>query len=250
MQAIQQRRAKPTTPPGRRIFAIGDIHGRIDLLEELLGLIENHATSDPREADTLVFLGDYVDRGPASREVIERLSRPAPRGFEIVCLKGNHEEMMLQFLAGEDDPFMWLRNGGVDTLKSYGVEDPSLENYRLSEAETLRIRQALCEAIPGSHIEFLGCLDLMHIEGDYAMVHAGIKPGVALADQDEQDLIWIRGAFLNSHEDFGKVVIHGHSITVSPTVEENRIGIDTGAWRTDVLTCLVLDGEQRHFLST
>lgn len=250
MQATQQGNTSPQTPPGRRVYAVGDVHGRFDLLETLLERIESDAANHPGPDNVLVFLGDYVDRGPNSKAVIERLSRPAPRDFELICLKGNHEEMMLDFLEGVGESVVWLRNGGRETLKSYGVTEPNLYVSPITDSDVEEARQFMRTKIPGSHVDFLSTLDLMHVEGDYLLVHAGVRPGIALADQKEQDLIWIRREFLDSREDFGKVVIHGHSIARKPTLAANRIGIDTGAWRSDVLTCLVLDGEDQRFLST
>lgn len=250
MLARQQGITPPHVPPGRRVYAIGDVHGRYDLLTTLLSMIEADAEGDARDENVLVFLGDYVDRGPDSKRVVERLTMPPPPGFDIVCLKGNHEEIMLQFLDGEGDAILWLRNGGRETLRSYGIDTSDLYASPIPDQAIEQVRRQLRSLIPGSHVEFLSSLDLMHPEGDYLFVHAGVRPGVELADQREEDLVWIRNDFLKSSEDFGKIIVHGHSITYQPTITANRIGIDTGAWRSDVLTCLVLDGEERRFLST
>ena len=243
--------ANPALPPGKRLYAIGDIHGRFDLLEQLLEMIGVDAEDAPTEDDKiLIFLGDYVDRGPDSKRVLDLLSMPPPAGFQMICLKGNHEDMLLQFLDGEGAMISWLKNGGRETLKSYGLNVKNLAMSRVTDAVVEKARTEMRAAMPGSHIEFLASLDLIYLEGDYAFAHAGIKPGVSLEAQKEPDLIWIRDEFLKSDADFGKVIIHGHSVASLPSIRANRIGIDTGAWRTDVLTCLVLEGQERWFLST
>ena len=238
-------------PPGRRLYAIGDIHGRYDLLEKLLEMINLDAKNvEGCDQNILIFLGDYIDRGADSKRVIEHLTMPPPAGFEMICLKGNHEDMLLKFLEGEGPVLSWLRNGGRETLKSYGLDVRNLAVSRVTGADVEKARLDLRAIIPGSHIEFLACLEQIHIEGDYAFVHAGVRPGVAIAAQEERDLIWIRDEFLKSDANFGKIIVHGHSIASQPSLKANRIGIDTGAWRTDVLTCLVLEGTQRRFIST
>jgi serine/threonine protein phosphatase 1 len=248
---IAQQDNTPSIPIGRRVYAIGDVHGRFDLLEELLEMIAHDAKgSGGSDQNILIFLGDYVDRGADSKRVVERLSMPAPAGFDMICLKGNHEDMLLQFLEGEGAIFSWLKNGGRETLKSYGVDVKNLSGAEVTDKAVAAARRSLRAVIPGSHLEFLTSLDLIHVEGDYAFVHAGIRPGVSLAGQKEQNLIWIRDEFLKSDADFGKTIVHGHSIASQPSLKDNRIGIDTGAWHTDLLTCLVLEGSQRRFLST
>jgi len=238
-------------PPGRRLYAIGDIHGRYDLLEKLLEMIDLDAKNvEGCDQNVLIFLGDYVDRGASTKRVIEHLSMPPPPGFEMICLKGNHEDMLLQFLEGGGPLVAWLKNGGRETLKSYGLDVRSLAASTLTGADVEAARLALRAIIPKSHIEFLASLALIHIEGDYAFVHAGVRPGIDIAAQKEIDLIWIRDEFLKSDADFGKFIVHGHSVASQPSLKANRIGIDTGAWRTDVLTCLVLEGRQRRFIST
>ncbi|MBC8268679.1 MAG: serine/threonine protein phosphatase [Rhodospirillaceae bacterium] len=238
-------------PPGKRLYAIGDIHGRYDLLKQLLEMIRIDAGTAPAGFEkVLIFLGDYVDRGADSKRVLEHLSGPPPAGFTMICLKGNHEDMLLQFLDGEGAMMSWLKNGGRETLKSYGLNVKNLAVSRVTDEIVENARRELRAAIPGSHLEFLCSLDLIHLEGDFAFAHAGIKPGVSLATQKELDLIWIRDEFLKSDADFGKVIIHGHSVTSLPSIKANRIGIDTGAWRTDVLTCLALEGQERRFLHT
>ncbi|NQU57036.1 MAG: serine/threonine protein phosphatase [Rhodospirillales bacterium] len=248
---LAQQDFAPATPPQRRVYAVGDVHGRYDLLDILLEMIriDAHGSGGSGE-NVLIFLGDYVDRGADSKKVVERLLRPPQAGFEMICLKGNHEDMLLQFLDGEGAILSWLKNGGRETLKSYGLNVKNLSVSQITDEAVETARRTLRTVIPGSHIEFLSTLDLIHIEGDYAFVHAGIRPGIEINGQQERDLIWIRDEFLNSDADFGKIIVHGHSVASLPSLKANRIGIDTGAWRTDVLTCLVLEDTQRRFLST
>lgn len=234
-------RPPPRTRPGQRIYAIGDIHGRADLLAALMALIAADAETSEAQDLVLVFLGDYIDRGRHSRSVIEALSGPPPAGFRAHYLMGNHEDLMLQSIEGIEIIESWLDNGGQPTLESYGcghIADPQLA------------RRRLLEALPGHHLNFLKSLKSCCQEGDYLFVHAGLRPGVPIEGQSADDMMWIRAPFLKSNQDFGKFVIHGHSIRPEPEVRHNRIGIDTGAWRTGVLTCLVLEGEEKKFLTT
>jgi len=250
MSTTQQTITPPITPPGRRIYAIGDVHGRLDLLKTLLEMIERDGASNQRGENILVMLGDYIDRGPDSKSVIDLLSMPAPQGFDIVCLKGNHENMLLQFLQNTGNPRVWLKNGGLETLKSYGLDIKTLSVSSTPEAVIEQARTELQAVFPGAHMTFLTALDMVHYEGDYLFVHAGVRPGIPLNEQNEEDLIWIRKEFLQSEEKFEKIVVHGHSISGQPKITNNRIGIDTGAWRSGVLTCLVLEGDERRFLRT
>jgi len=234
-------------PPGTCLFAVGDIHGRIDLLQTLERRIVDEALRRQAPRNVVIYLGDYVDRGRHSRAVIEHLLSQPPPGFESVHLKGNHEDFMLRFL---DDVALgpnWLTYGGMETLASYGVEPP-YPHADLADLE--RARRALGAALPPTHRAFLDGLRLSHQEGGYVFVHAGLKPGVALAEQRAEDMLWIRESFLNSTADFGAVVVHGHTIVPEPTVRPNRIGIDTGAFVSGRLTCLVVQGGARDFLHT
>lgn len=228
-------------------FAIGDIHGRIDLLQALERRIADEAARRQAPRNVVVYLGDYVDRGQHSAGVIKHLlHRPLP-GFETIHLKGNHEDFMLRFL---DDVALgpnWLTYGGMETLASYGV-DPPYPHADIVDLE--RARRALVVALPQAHRVFLDGLRLSHREGGYVFVHAGLKPGVALADQRAADMLWIREPFLDSDADFGAVVVHGHTIVPEPAVRPNRIGIDTGAFVSGRLTCLVAQGGERDFLQT
>ena len=238
-------------PSGSRVYAIGDIHGRSDLLRRLHAMILADTAPDSPDSGELrkvvVYVGDYVDRGPAGAGVIDILINQPLEGFESHPLKGNHEDMMIRFLESGEGGDMWLFNGGRDTLQSYGIEFSDMSLY-LSEPEALA--PVFRDAVPPSHRAFLDGLAIHHREGDYLFVHAGMRPGVALEDQSEQDLIWIRDEFTGSDADFGAIVVHGHSIRAEPEIRPNRIGIDTGAWRSNRLTALVLEGDTRRFLQT
>jgi len=235
-----------SVPAGRRVYAVGDIHGRLDLLRALHEQIVADAAELPDTAKTLVYLGDYVDRGPRSCEVVELLIEEPLAGFDLVHLKGNHEDMMLEFLDAPTNAG-WLLNGGDATLVSYGVDFPSLV---LLPSDLAKISAELNEALPPSHRAFLDDLSLCHEEGDYLFVHAGVRPGVQIDEQEPFDFMWIRLPFLKATEDFGKRIVHGHTIGAVPDVRANRIGIDTGAYHTGCLTCLVLEGTDVRFLQT
>jgi serine/threonine protein phosphatase 1 len=240
-------RPAPTGPVGTRLYAIGDIHGRADLLQQMTGLIREDAARHAAARNVVICLGDYVDRGPDSRAVIDLLRAAPLPGFEQVLLRGNHEDFMLHFLTDASVGWPWLANGGRETLESYGIDPPSAQ----AGPDALeRAQRALAERLPVEHIAFLQGLKPLHEEGDFCFVHAGVKPGVALAKQREHDLLWIRDEFLTSHADFGRIIVHGHSITPVPDVRPNRIGIDTGAYMSGRLTCLVIEGTERAFLQT
>ncbi len=240
----------PALPPGCRVYAVGDIHGRLDLLERLLGLIAQDAEGASR-ALTLLFLGDYIDRGPSSRGVIERLMAGPPadgplREASWICLRGNHEQAMLEFVEGANSGKAWCINGGVATVVSYLGEDA----HRYTN-NRLWLRKEFAQALPPKHLRFLVRLPLSYTLGDYFFVHAGVRPGVALAEQDTSDLLWIRDDFLFwDGEILEKVIVHGHSQCLKPEVRSYRIGIDTGAYRTDRLTALVLEGTDKRFLTS
>lgn len=234
-------------PIGTCIYAIGDIHGRADLLQALHDKIVEHARHAANARKCIVYLGDYIDRGLQSKQVIDLLLEGAPDGLEAVHLKGNHEDLMSRFLDDSRIGPAWIANGGGATLYSYGVRTLEREN-EMNRLNHLRIQ--LHERLPDQHLQFLRALKLRHVEGDYFFVHAGVRPGVALEEQRAEDMLWIRGLFLNDERDHSKIVVHGHTITDAPEVRSNRIGIDTGAYATGVLTCLVLDGTERSFLQT
>jgi serine/threonine protein phosphatase 1 len=233
-------------PPGSRIYAIGDMHGRLDLLQRLRTMIVEDTDRHPTKRKVVVYLGDYVDRGPDSRGVIELLATKPLPGFESVFIKGNHEDSLLQFLTDPGVGVSWLAYGGDAALYSYGVRPPDVRKVD----ELLAAQQAFIEALPPEHLDFLCALKHVHIEGDYAFVHAGFREGVPIKFQTPEDMMWIRNEFLWSEADFGKIVVHGHTIADQPQIRGNRIGIDTGAFATGTLTCLVLEGSERRFLAT
>ncbi len=244
---IKAKSAGPRVPEGRRVYAIGDIHGRDDLLARLHALIAEDAATGTPAANSLVYLGDYIDRGPASRQVIERLAGPPLAGFEAVFLKGNHDDFLLDFLDDDGPADMWLMNGGIATLASYGIE---VAFPPADPAELDAIRRDLARRLGPAHRDFLRRLRPSHAVGDYLFVHAGVRPGVDLAVQDPFDLMWIRGDFLDWDGPFGATVVHGHTITPIPVFRANRIGIDTGAYSSGRLTSLVLEGGSRRLLQT
>lgn len=238
-----------TIPVGQAVYAIGDVHGRLDLLDDLLDRIRRDADRHPSDsARSLVFLGDYVDRGSESRGVIERLLADPVPGFATVRLMGNHEEAMLAFLDGESDGLDWLSYGGVETLMSYGVPLRSLP--RTGQA-VKALRGDLVEAVPARHVAFLRACVLHHSVGDYLFVHAGVRPGISLERQTRTDMMWIRDDFLRVRIPLpGRVVVHGHTICDLPQNRTHRINIDTGAFASGRLTGLALRGSERRFLST
>jgi serine/threonine protein phosphatase 1 len=237
---------RPRGARGYRAYAIGDVHGRLDLLESLLAEIERDLAERPSHKTLLVFLGDLIDRGPNSAQVIERLRTYRWPSVKIVCLLGNHEEVLLRILGGDAALItQWRWFGGAECLKSYGV-DPS-EIAGMEDQEALDVVRS---AIPKEHAEFIGSFVDTCRFGDYLFVHAGIRPGVTLDEQAQSDLRWIREPFLLDDSDHGCVVVHGHTINAEVEERSNRIGIDTGAYRTGVLTALIIDGDERGYLQT
>ncbi|MGV1014375.1 MAG: metallophosphoesterase family protein [Methyloceanibacter sp.] len=234
-------------PPGQIVYAIGDIHGRSDLLASLLRQIEADARGSPDKQKTLVFVGDYVDRGPDSRRVVDLLLNSLPRGFNARFLKGNHEAMLLDFLTEPGRLDQWLLNGGAATMASYGVDIDALEQAR---ARPGTWRDAFAAVLPEAHLDFFKQLELSLSLGDYLFVHAGVRPEVPLEAQTEIDLVWIRAPFLDWTGPFGKMVVHGHTPGKAPVIRANRIGIDTGACFSNRLTALRLEGESQKFLQT
>ncbi|MGA7326376.1 MAG: metallophosphoesterase [Rhodomicrobium sp.] len=238
-------------PDGLRLYAVGDIHGRLDLLDALLELIvSDNAGREPKET-VVVFAGDYTDRGPDSKGVVDRLIRGLPPGLSPIFLKGNHESFLLSFLQQPASGLNWLYNGGVATLLSYGLQKELVTKALLIGGSRLTEASERFQArLPESHLQFFEELELYHRFGDYFFVHAGVRPGVGLEDQNEEDLLWIRDEFLNWPHDFGAVVVHGHTPVHTPEDYHNRIGIDTYAFQTGKLTAVGLEGPHRWFLST
>lgn len=238
----QRRPAPAPTTAGRLIYAVGDVHGRYDLLEPLIAdIAEDARKSAPDERAMLVFLGDYVDRGPDSAKVIDLVLEMEGAGvFETRALKGNHEEALLEFLADPAFGPTWFEHGGGATMASYGVTPPVT---RTDMAAWAAARDAFAAVLPPKHLRFCETLELMVTVGDYAFVHAGVRPGVPLDQQSEKDLLWIRGDFLEARPGFDKVIVHGHTPMQSPQLLPHRLGLDTGAYATGVLTAARLDDE-------
>jgi serine/threonine protein phosphatase 1 len=234
-------------PEGELIYAVGDIHGRSDLLAKLLLQIEADAATRRSAKKRLVFLGDYVDRGPDSRGVVDLLLHRIPVDFSARFLKGNHEALLLAFLADAERLDLWRLNGGAATMASYGVDVDKLET---THAPPEAWREAFESGLPMEHLDFFRYLELQIPAADYLFVHAGVRPTVPLDAQREADLIWIRDEFLESSEPFGKIVVHGHTPEREPVVRSNRIGIDTGAVFSGRLTALRLQDGERGFLAT
>jgi serine/threonine protein phosphatase 1 len=233
-------------PEGLRLYAIGDVHGCDDLLAAAHGKIAADLAAQPAADHRIIHVGDYVDRGPATAAVIERLCRLREADARALFLRGNHEQMLLDFLA---DPIgagpTFLANRGSATLASYGVSGSPGFFY---ERDIVALAEAFASRLPPTHRAFLQNLPCSLRFGDFFFCHAGIRPGVAIENQDPFDLIWIREGFLDSDADFGVVVIHGHTPAPEPEVVANRINIDTGAVFSGRLTCLALEENQFRFL--
>jgi serine/threonine protein phosphatase 1 len=234
---------KPAVPDGIRVYAIGDVHGCADLLRGLLERIDKDKACCAAAQTIEVFLGDYVDRGPASREVIDLLLARS-QSSQTVPLKGNHETFVLDFLEDPSVLREWRAFGGLETLMSYGLAP----NVNPDPRRQLELATQFRHALPDEHHGLLAGSKTSFTCGDYFFVHAGVRPGVALADQREQDLLWIRDDFLQCREAFAKMIVHGHTPVIEPQILPNRINIDTGAYATGRLTCLVLEGTEIRFL--
>ena len=227
---------QPSIPADLRIYAVGDIHGRLDLLDQLLSLIDADIALHPTSRPLHVFLGDYIDRGAFSRETIDRLIQLSGVR-ECVFLKGNHELIALKCLSDRNLFDQWMRLGGLETLMSYGVSCGHLASGK----PIVELQAAFHHALPQAHLRFFRDLQLSFECGDFLFAHAGVKPGVELARQMENDLLWIREEFLSSNEEFGKIVVHGHMPAPDIEVLPNRTNIDTGAFATGRLSCLVIE---------
>jgi serine/threonine protein phosphatase 1 len=240
------RRRGPSGPRSHRAYAIGDIHGRLDLLRSLLGLIEEDVRTRRSMRTSIIFLGDLIDRGPESAGVVELLRTFNPLFADAMFLMGNHEEVMLRVLAGDEGLFtQWMKFGGAECVQSYGADPAALRRMPPDDAIAV-----LRQRIPESHVDFIASFADTVSFGSYLFVHAGIRPGTSLGDQAQTDLRWIREPFLTDERDHGQVVVHGHTICEQVDDFPNRIGIDTGAYRTGVLTALGIEGTERWFLQT
>lgn len=249
-----KRKSKPVpdagnsfaVPQGQRVYAIGDIHGRDDLFAELIDLIRADNEARGPAAVTLVLLGDLVDRGPTSAAVVERAIRLKSEFADIRLLIGNHEECFLAALTGDVRRLRYfMRIGGDATVASYWNGDIDLRDATFEE-----VAEHLPAMVPQAHVDFLGAGEDMIAIGDYVFVHAGIRPGVPLEKQTLTDLRWIREDFLDDDRHHGVMIVHGHTIREDIDEWPNRIGIDTGAYRSGVLTAIILEGSERHYLKT
>jgi serine/threonine protein phosphatase 1 len=229
---------KPRLPEGIRIYAFGDIHGRADLLKQMFAVVDADLARSPARRPIEVFLGDYVDRGPDSAATLDLLIARSRRR-ETVCLKGNHEAYLLQVLRDPGKFDEWRKFGGLSTLMAYGIQ-PSLEP---DASEQAALVEALTHRMPVEHLRFLQSLRPSFACGDFFFVHAGVRPGIPLQQQTEADMLWIRNDFLDSAENFGKFIVHGHTPVRAPDIRQNRINIDTGAYTTGNLTLLTIQGQ-------
>jgi serine/threonine protein phosphatase 1 len=245
LQELRVQGRRPSLPAGLRIYAVGDIHGRLDLLNELLARIKTDIALRPTERSVYVFLGDYIDRGPSSRETIDRLIEHGAT-HETVFLKGNHELIAIKCLSDRGLFDQWLRLGGMETLVSYSVPAETLASGK----QIAELQSAFHSALPQAHFRFFRDLQTSFSCGDFFFAHAGVKPDVELPQQKENDLLWIREEFLSSNRDFGKIVVHGHTPASEIEVKPNRINIDTGAFATGRLTCLVIDDGSLSLIDT
>lgn len=234
--------ARAVSTAGRVIYAIGDIHGQLELLDQLLDIIaKDFAGLSRNDRPVLVFVGDYVDRGPMSKGVIDRLislkATAGEAGFEVRTLMGNHEQTMLSFMENPEAGTAWVEFGGGETLASYGVDRPP---PRAEPSAWLEAQFQLQRRLPSTHLSFLRGLELSAVYGEYLFVHAGVRPGVPLDRQDPEDMMWIRGDFLSQPHRLDYVVVHGHTPEEEPFLGPDRINIDTGAYATGVLTAVRL----------
>ena len=236
----------PYCPEGNRLYCIGDIHGRVDLLEQLHTLIAGDA-EDYSGQKTVIYMGDYIDRGEDSMAVIDTLVNKSLIGFDSVYLRGNHDQSLLDFLQFAEVGPGWLNHGGMTTLVSYGVKTAKIP---AREEDYIELQEALVAQLPDQHLLFFQNTRMSHLSGSYYFVHAGIRPGVDLEKQQNEDLLWVREEFLAYRKNHEKIIVHGHSICDEPEVRSNRIGIDTGAYMSGRLTALVLEQDTQRFICT
>ncbi|WP_245942282.1 metallophosphoesterase family protein [Sphingomonas gilva] len=229
-----------------RVYAIGDVHGRLDLLDRLLDAIANDDATRESTEVRLIFLGDLIDRGPQSREVIDRVLALKDNDIDVAVLRGNHEEVFQLVLDGDEEALRFFnRIGGRETILSYGIDAEFFACAELPE-----LQAALIENVPARHIQLLReCEDMVEI-GDYLFVHAGIRPGTALDQQRTADLRWIRGGFLDFEGSHPRMIVHGHTPSAEIEWRSNRIGVDTGAYESGVLSAIGIEGAERWALST
>ena len=240
----RREREPAVIPAGQRVYAIGDVHGRLDLLQKLWAMIESDAAHTHLHS-TVIFVGDYVDRGRDSKGVIDFLISIMEQG-NVVCLRGNHDQAVLDFIGDAKFYRTWKPFGAPETLVSYGVMPPRFDD----EAAFEKARDAFVANCPRSHLDFLRSLPYCHEVGGYFFVHAGVRPGVPFKDQDPQDMLWIREDFLFSRADFEKVVVYGHTPVEQAGRRGHRLSVDTGAYATGRLSAAVLEGHACRFLAT
>jgi Calcineurin-like phosphoesterase len=227
-----------------RLYVIGDMHGRLDLLNRLIDAIHRDVGACGANSLT-VTLGDYIDRGPNSRGVIDRLlNNPFPGDY--IALKGNHEALLQTFFDQPETGNYWRQLGGLETMRSFGIPVAPLMHDQNYDQAAAQLRTALSPA----QMKFLASLRISLTVGRFFLCHAGVRPGIPLDRQSEEDLLWIRDEFLNSEVNFGKIVVHGHTPIEQPDFRPNQINIDTGAFATGRLTCLVVEGEKYRTIST
>lgn len=229
-----------------RVYCIGDIHGRADLLNELHEKILVDAEGFAGDK-LIVYLGDYIDRGLQSKAVIDLLINHPLEGFQSIFLRGNHEQILLDFLNLDPSIVLqWFNFGGQATMLSYGV---SVTGIPVGE-KIKQLQSDLADKLPDDHLHFINQLKFYYENGGYFFVHAGVKPKCPLIKQQAGDMMWIRDEFLSSTFQFEKMIVHGHSIVDQPEQKINRIAIDTGAYISGCLTSLVLEGHSRRYLQT
>jgi serine/threonine protein phosphatase 1 len=231
-------------PDGMRIYAIGDVHGRNDLLEALLERVRKHVAANPIARPLIVVLGDYVDRGPSSRQVLDTLLQRSSYQ-DTILLQGNHERYVLDFLDNPASLSDWLRLGGLETLRSYGLDPGNFLDPRTQELLAMSLSLAMHQ---NGHLDLLRDLPSSFTCGDFFFVHAGVRPGVPLDQQSHRDLLEIRKDFLLCTSSFGKIVVHGHTPVSKVEIHANRINIDTGAYATGRLTCVAIEGDQLQII--
>ena len=240
-------RRPPAAAPDEVVYAVGDIHGRLDLFWQLVEQMDKDFTErgPTHKVLRMILLGDFIDRGPSSRPLIQALMLAQKRGAKLDVMLGNHEALLLDSLEGDEHAQkLWLKMGGLAAIESFGIDPPEEDESPMSFSERL------IAGIGTDIIEWLRELPVSLESGDYLFCHAGIKPGVPLRHQKREDMLWIRKAFMDSRRDHGAVVVHGHNIVDDVEVRRNRISIDTGAYRSGRLSAVCLDGTERHFLST
>ncbi|EXL05295.1 metallophosphatase [Brucella anthropi] len=231
-------------PDSIRLYAIGDVHGRLDLLQDMHGLIRADLDHRPAHDWRIIHLGDYIDRGPRSKEVLDFLIDVSRRDKRVISLLGNHDDGFLTYLATGDVAGIFALHGGIDTARSYNVE------VDFTDADSARLgHAALVKAVPQTHIDFIRAMPRSVAFGEFFFCHAGINPAVPLDAQDPEELIWIRTAFLKWTEPFEKVIIHGHTPQSAIDIQPNRVNLDTYAWRSGQLSAIVINGSEKRFIA-